>query len=75
VQIEVQESLDQLEEALIGKGWLDEDVHPAVASIPAPEAYALWNWIYIAHEDKSLGAHNLANTKALLEESLAALGQ
>jgi hypothetical protein len=73
VQTEVQESLDLLEEALLAKGWLDEEGHPAVTNIPAPEAYALWNWILIAHEDKSLGVHNPAYTKALLEASFAAL--
>jgi hypothetical protein len=73
LQTEVQENLDLLEEALLAKGWLDEEGHPAVEAIPAPEAYALWNWIYIAHEDKSLGVHNPAYTKALIEASLAAL--
>jgi hypothetical protein len=73
VQTEVQETLDLLEEALLAKGWLDEEGHPAVEFIPAPEAYALWNWIFIAHEDGSLGVHNPAYTKALLEASLAAL--
>jgi nitrate/TMAO reductase-like tetraheme cytochrome c subunit len=74
-QTEVQEGLDTLEQALIARGWLDEEGHPAVTSIPAPEAYALWNWIYIAHEDKSLGVHNPAYTRALIEASLEALGQ
>jgi hypothetical protein len=74
-QTEVQELLDELEEALISKGWLDDEGHPAVTSVPEGEAAALWNWIYIAHEDKSLGVHNPAYTRALLEASLEALGQ
>jgi hypothetical protein len=73
LQTEVQEGLDELEQALIAKGWLDEEGHPAVTAVPAPEAYALWNWIYIAHEDKSLGVHNPAYTRALIEASLEAL--
>ncbi|MBT4756190.1 MAG: hypothetical protein HON98_10970, partial [Chloroflexi bacterium] len=50
VQTEVQALLDELEEGLIAKGWLDEEGHPTVASIPEEEAAALWNWIMIAHE-------------------------
>ena len=73
VQTEVQAKLDELEEGLIALGWLDEEGHPAVASIPEDQAAALWNWIYIAHEDKSLGVHNPAYTLALLEAGLAAL--
>ena len=75
LQTEVQEGLDQIEQALLARGWLDEEGHPAVTSIPAPEAWALWNWIYIAHEDKSLGVHNPAYTRDLIEASLEALGQ
>lgn len=73
VQTEVQAGLDELEAGLIAKGWLDEEGHPAVETIPEAEAAALWNWIYIAHEDKSLGVHNPAYTKALIEAGLAAL--
>ena len=75
VQTEVQAMLDEIEEALIGLGWLDEEGHPAVSMVPEGEAAALWNWIYIAHEDGSLGVHNPEYTKALLEASLAALGK
>jgi hypothetical protein len=73
LQTEVQAMLDELEEYLIGAGWLDEEGHPAVTSIPEGEADALWNWIFIAHEDKSLGVHNPAYTKALLEAALEAM--
>ena len=73
LQTEVQEMLDELEAGLVALGWLDDEGHPAVASVPEAQAAALWNWIYIAHEDKSLGVHNPAYTKALLEAGLAAL--
>ena len=73
LQTEVQAMLDELEEALIAKALLDEEGHPAVENLPEAEAAALWNWIYIAHEDKSVGVHNPAYTKALLEASLEAL--
>jgi len=33
----------------------------------------LWNWIFIAHEDKSTGVHSPAYTKSLLDDSLAAM--
>jgi hypothetical protein len=75
LQTEVQAMLDELEEGLLAKGWLDEEGHPTVDFIPEDEAAALWNWIYIAHEDKSLGVHNPAYTKALIEAGLAALGE
>ena len=74
VQTTVQGLLDELETALIAKGWIDEEGHPTVGSVPAGEAAALWNWIYIAHEDKSLGVHNADYTIQLLEEGLATLG-
>ena len=73
LQTEVQASLDELEAELVARGLLDEEGHPAVETVPEGEAVALWNWIYIAHEDKSLGVHNPAYTKALLEESFAGL--
>ena len=73
----VQEGLDKLQTALLAKGWLiaeGDSFHPAVESVPAGEAAALWNWIYIAHEDKSLGVHNPAYTRQLIQEGLDALG-
>lgn len=74
VQTEVQGLLDELKAALIAKGWLDPEDHPIVQSVPAAQAAALWNYIYVAHEDKSLGVHNADYTIQLLEEGLAALG-
>ena len=73
VQTEVQAMLDELEAGLIALGWLDEEGHPTVDFVPEAEAAALWNWIYVAHEDKSLGVHNPAYTKALLQAGLDAL--
>ncbi len=73
VQTEVQAGLAELEEGLIALGWLDEEGHPTVTSVPEKQAVALWNWIFIAHEDGSSGVHNPAYTKALIEAGLAAL--
>ena len=74
VQTEVQAKLDELGELLIAKGMLDEEGEPIVGSYPEAEAAALWNWIYIALEDKSLGVHNSSYTQALLDASLQAMG-
>jgi cytochrome c551/c552 len=74
VQTEVQAMLDELEELLIAAELLDEEGHPAVEMLDETDAYALWNWIFIAHEDGSLGVHNPKYTIALLEASLEAMG-
>lgn len=70
---EVEGKLAELEEALKAKGMLDEEGHSVAAEYPEAEAYALWNYIFIAQEDESEGVHNPAYTKALLEASLEAL--
>jgi hypothetical protein len=76
LQTDVEAKLEELKAALVAKGMLEEEADEAIVGVyPAEEAAALWNYIYIAHEDKSLGVHNPAYTKALLEASLAALGQ
>ncbi|MEJ2265875.1 MAG: cytochrome c3 family protein, partial [Anaerolineales bacterium] len=78
VQTEIQAELDRLGNALVAEGVLSDitaDGHPIVTEAPENVALALYNWIYIAHEDKSLGVHNSAYTRALLEASFAALGQ
>jgi len=74
-QTEVQEKLDTLQAALVAKGMLTAEGVQVVGTYPAAEAEALWNWIFIAHEDKSLGVHNAAYTRALLDASLAAFGK
>ncbi|MGB7874329.1 MAG: hypothetical protein WBL25_08080, partial [Anaerolineales bacterium] len=77
LQTDVQAQLDQIGEALVAEGVLSDitvDGHPIVEEAPEGVATALYNWIYIAHEDKSLGVHNPAYTKALLEASFEALG-
>jgi len=69
-QTEVQALLDELQEALEGAGLLDEEGEPVVGIYSEAQAGALWNWIYLGVEDKSLGVHNPTYTKALLEASL-----
>ena len=75
VQTEIQAMADELGEKLVAAGLVDEnsaDGHPIVTEAPEAQAIALWNWLYVSHEDKSLGAHNPKYAKALLEVGLAA---
>jgi hypothetical protein len=78
LQTEVAEKLAELGELLIAKGMWEVteegEEHPVVGVYPAAEAQALWNYIYILHEDESTGVHNPTYTKALLDASLEALG-
>ncbi|MCZ7664930.1 MAG: S-layer homology domain-containing protein [Thermoleophilia bacterium] len=77
VQTEVQARLDVIGAALVDLGLLssnDVDGHPTVTEAPEAQAIALYNWIYIAHEDKSLGVHNPPYTDALLTAAEEALG-
>jgi hypothetical protein len=73
VQTQVQGLLADLKTALTAKGLLDENDSPVVGEYPEAEAGALWNYIYVAHEDKSLGVHNPSYTIALLQASIDAL--
>ncbi|MDX1435335.1 MAG: cytochrome c3 family protein [Anaerolineales bacterium] len=78
VQTEIQALIDELGDALVAEGVLSEnspDGHPIVEEAEEGVAAALFNWLYVAHEDKSLGVHNPAYTRALLEAGLAALEQ
>jgi hypothetical protein len=78
VQTEVQGMLDELGDLLVAEGVLSEngpDGHPTVTEAPENVAVALYNWIYVAHEDKSLGVHNPSYTMDLLQAGLDALQQ
>jgi hypothetical protein len=75
-QTEVQALLDQLKTGLIAAGLLTEDngvVSIVAGTYPEAQAGALWNWIYVNNEDKSLGVHNPTYTKAILNAGIAAL--
>ncbi len=78
VQTEVQAMLDELGDLLVAEGVLSEngpDGHPIVEEAPENVALALYNWIYVAHEDKSLGVHNPDYTRDLLQAGIDALSQ
>lgn len=77
VQTQVIALTDQLGEELLALGLINEnspDGHPTVEEAQLDQAVALWNWIYVAHEDKSNGVHNPGYAIALLEEGLERLG-
>ncbi|MHC4329683.1 MAG: hypothetical protein ACYSWW_16340, partial [Planctomycetota bacterium] len=71
-QAEVEALIVQLHDLLEAKG-LYHDGHPVVGIYPAAQAEALWNYIFIAIEDASLGVHNPSYTRDLLNASIAAL--
>ncbi|MES0338425.1 MAG: hypothetical protein ABUK15_00005 [Anaerolineales bacterium] len=71
LQTEVEALTADLGEKLEAAGLL-LDGHPNPGTFPAAQTQAAWNWIYIVLEDKSLGVHNPAYTKAMLEAGLAA---
>jgi hypothetical protein len=74
VQTEIAALSDSLGAELLAANLINEnspDGHPIVTSAPENQGIALWNWIYVAHEDKSMGVHNHDYAKALLEEGLA----
>jgi hypothetical protein len=71
VRTQVAALLVELHDLLEAKGMYHD--HPVVGVYPAAEAQALWNYILIAVEDGSLGAHNASYTVDLLEASVAAL--
>jgi hypothetical protein len=77
VQTDILALSDQLGAELLARGLINEngpDGHPTVTKAQQDEALALWNWLYVAHEDKSEGVHNYGYARALLEEGLTRLG-
>jgi len=75
VQTTVTGKLDALKAALTTAGLLDANGAIVAGTYPEAQANALWNYIYVTNEDKSLGVHNSTYTNALLDASLAAFGQ
>ncbi len=71
-QTEVQAMLDELEVLLLGAGMITDTGAAVPGTYTEAKAAALWNWRDISIEDKSLGVHNPAYVKGLLEAGLAA---
>ena len=72
-QTEVQAMLDELKAKLVAAGLLNAEGGIVAGSYPKAQAEALWNWIYVNNEDKSLGVHNPTYTKALLQSGIDAM--
>jgi hypothetical protein len=75
-QTEIRALADSLGAMLVDAGLLSDntiDGHPIVTSAPEAQGNALWNWLYVHHEDRSDGVHNYPYTKAMLEAGLAAM--
>ena len=74
VQTEITALSDSLGAELLAAGLINvnsPDGHPTVTSAPEGQGIALYNWLYVAHEDKSLGVHNPDYARALLEKGIA----
>jgi hypothetical protein len=70
---ELDKKIATLKGALTTAGLLDKTGAPVVGNYPAAKAGALWNYLFIAVEDKSHGVHNMPYAEALVDASLAAL--
>jgi len=80
-QTQVEERLDAIGDVLVAAGALTENTpegHPTEDvqdnGLEEDTAGALWIWLYLAHEDKSLGVHNPNYAKAMLTYAEDVLG-
>ena len=76
LQTEIMALADSLGAKLVAAGLIDEataEGEPIVTQAPEAQARAMWNWITVFQEDRSLGVHNPAYARALLEAGIAAL--
>ncbi len=77
VQTEIEDLGNRLGALLLNAGLInenDENGHPTVTSAPEAQGIALYNWLYVMHEDKSMGVHNPGYARALLQEGLTRMG-
>jgi len=72
VQTEVQALLDELEELLVAQGLITEEGSGIKGTFSSEQAGALWNYKTV-EEDRSLGIHNPAYTKFLLQTAIDTL--
>jgi hypothetical protein len=79
VQTETEELLAQIRPLLVSAGILDNELDPegfrsVDGTFPEEVANAMWNYVMV-QEDQSMGVHNPAYTKAMLEYALEVLQQ
>lgn len=70
-QTALDDKLATLKADLVKAGLLKDDGSIVVGNFPEAQANALWNYQYVAVEDKSNGAHNMPYATALIDASLA----
>jgi len=77
VQTKTEQRLKVLGDELVALNLIDvnsPEGHPIVSSAPYNQAVALWNWLYVGHEDKSLGVHNPRYIEKLLDVACKSVG-
>ena len=74
VRTEIEAMLEELHAVFVEKGMLDPetDLWVVPATYPEAVANAMWNYKFVVY-DKSMGVHNSAYTKAMLEAALEAM--
>jgi hypothetical protein len=72
VQTEVTAMLEEVHGLLIASGIMNEEGRSIAGVYPEAVASAMWNYKLVEY-DQSMGVHNSAYTKALLESALEAL--
>jgi hypothetical protein len=75
VQTAVSAKLDALQAELTTAGLLDATGAIVAGKYDEAQAIALWNYILVKNEDRSLGVHNSKYTVALLDAALAVFGK
>jgi hypothetical protein len=66
--------IDTLKAALTSAKLLDNTGAPVPGTYKAAQAGALWNYLFVAVEDKSDGVHNMPYAEALIDSALTAMG-
>ncbi len=74
VQTDIRAMVEELKAIFIDRGMLDPETELWIVPATYPEAVAnaMWNYQFVL-EDQSMGVHNSAFTKALLQQALDAL--